>query len=172
MGRKPVPGGTQVFRWAVYNLPSTYSQKMNRLSCKIFGNYYTPPMPKDVAESNIFGLQNDWKKVHTQSEAVILRQSKLPDDLNPEWTLKYYPPHPQIRSLMYTLRQFGLYRSVYLICCLFPLSFLCPFSCTRSFRDEHMDFVDEMKRLRILRGKRFRVLGGMTGKRAQLREGK
>lgn len=36
-------------------------------------------------------------------------------------------------------------------------------------RDEHLDFMEEMKRLRILRGKRYRVLGGMSGKRAQLR---
>lgn len=35
-----------------------------------------------------------------------------------------------------------------------------------------MDFVDEMKRLRILRGKRYRVLGGMTGKRSQIRDAK
>ena len=36
-------------------------------------------------------------------------------------------------------------------------------------RDEHMDFVDEMKRLRQLRGKVYRKLGGKSGKRSVLR---
>lgn len=108
------PGSKRVVRWAVYDLPSAYSQKMKRLGCKIFGEYYTPPVPVDAVKSNYLHLQREVMRVHAQSEAVILRQSKLPDDLNPSWNLKYYPPHPQIRSLMYTLRQFGLYRLVLL----------------------------------------------------------
>ncbi|XP_046428180.1 small ribosomal subunit protein mS33 [Neodiprion pinetum] len=41
----------------------------------------------------------------------------------------WYPRHPEIGKLMMRLREYGL------------------------FRDEHEDFKDEMKRLRVLRGK-------------------
>lgn len=37
-----------------------------------------------------------------------------------------------------------------------------------TYRDEHMDFVDEMRRLRVLRGKKYRVKGGGGGKRSSL----
>lgn len=43
--------------------------------------------------------------------------------------MNYYPPHDQWSHLMYRLRHYGL------------------------FRDEHEDFREEMKRLRVLRGK-------------------
>lgn len=97
-------------RWFVPKLPSHYTQKMNRLSCKIFGEYYYPPMPKDLAWSEDFIRKKRWASLHEQNEAVIRRQSRIPADLSTEWNIKYYPPHPQIRSLMYTLRQYGLYR--------------------------------------------------------------
>lgn len=76
----------------------------------------------------------------------IDRLSALPWDIDGERNMNRYPPHPQIRELVHVLRKHGL------------------------FRDEHMDFNEEMKRLRILRGKRYRVKGGMSGKRAQIRE--
>lgn len=101
-----------VVRWFVPKVPSLYSQKMKRLSCKIFGEYYYPPMPKEVAASNDIIRKKFWAAAHEQNEAVIRRQAQLPADLNTCWTMKYYPPHPQIRNLMYSLRQHGLYRSV------------------------------------------------------------
>jgi hypothetical protein len=38
------------------------------------------------------------------------------------------------------------------------------------FRDEHKDFSEEMKRLRILRGKVYRERGSKGGKKARIRE--
>ncbi|KAI1301365.1 28S ribosomal protein S33, mitochondrial [Halotydeus destructor] len=128
-----------------YKIPSNYSQKMKRLSCKIFGEYYTPPAPAEyvyMADTSVLARFNGH---HYQNEQQTKRQSALPFDLNPDKNPNYYPAHPQIRSLVHTLRLHGL------------------------FRDEHMDFVDEMKRLRVLRGKKYRVKGGGGGKRAQLK---
>ena len=106
-------------------------------------------MPKDVALHGQAKVRGNWDKVHIQNQQQIVRLSKLPFDIDPDKNMNYYPPHPQIREFVWTLRKYGL------------------------FRDEHMDFIEEMKRLRILRGKRYRVKGGMSGKRAQLRkEGK
>lgn len=129
-----------------YKLPSAYAQKMSRLSCKIFGEYYTPPAPKAVMT-----MKNPTNYVlfhapHYQNESQIKKLSRIPFDISPETNFNYYPPHPQIRKLMYTLRLHGL------------------------FRDEHMDFVQEMKRLRLLRGKKFRVKGGGGGKRSKLKD--
>lgn len=46
-----------------------------------------------------------------------------------QYIKNYYPPHPQIWKLIRTLRDHGL------------------------FRDEHLDFSEEMERQRVLRGK-------------------
>ena len=83
---------------------------------------------------------------HHQNESQIAKLSRPPFDLNPDENFNYYPAHPQLRQLMHTLRLHGL------------------------FRDEHMDFAQEMKRLRVLRGKKFRVKGGGGGKRTKLKE--
>lgn len=48
-----------------------------------------------------------------------------------EKVINYYPRHVETGLLIRQLRQYGL------------------------FRDEHQDFIDEMKRLRALRGKVF-----------------
>lgn len=83
--------------------------------------------------------------MQVHNRRLVERAAQLPADLNPQMNPDYYPPHPQIRELVYILRQYGL------------------------FRDEHMDFNEEMKRLKTLRGKKYRTLGGMTGKRAALK---
>lgn len=57
--------------------------------------------------------------------------SERPIQKNPEKTDAYYPRYVQLNTLMYHLRNYGLYR------------------------DEHKDFQEEMQRLRELRGKRI-----------------
>ncbi|OQR77264.1 28S ribosomal protein S33 [Tropilaelaps mercedesae] len=67
--------------------------------------------------------------------------SAKPNDLEKE-VVNYYPPHHDWTRLMYHVRAHGL------------------------FRDEHQDFRDEIRRLRILRGKMPVIKG--EGKRAIL----
>ena len=93
-----------------HRVPSIYHLKMKRLSCKIFNEYFKPPKPTEVA------VQSD-KKSHIvfdeknyTSINVIKRLCSLPDDLNVNQSPNYYPPHPQIRSLVHTLRLHGLFR--------------------------------------------------------------
>ena len=129
-----------------YKVPSTYAQKMAKLSCKIFQEYYRPPAPRELVNNKNIAPLQVYNGPHDQNEALILRNSKKPFDLDSTQNYNYYPAHPQIRELMYTLRKHGL------------------------FRDEHLDFRDEIARLKILRGKKYRVKGGMTGKRAALRK--
>lgn len=129
-----------------YKHPSVYAQKMARLGCKIFNEYYKPTMPKEIYLSGSHAAKNAFTRIHHQNMGQIDRLSALPWDIDGERNMNRYPPHPQIRELVHVLRKHGL------------------------FRDEHMDFNEEMKRLRILRGKRYRVKGGMSGKRAQIRE--
>jgi len=68
---------------------------------------------------------------HHRNERVIWRMSMLPNDLDCQRNPLFYPPHPQHKALIDKLREFGL------------------------FRDEHLDFKDEMIRQKILRGKRI-----------------
>ncbi|RWS24168.1 28S ribosomal protein S33-like protein, partial [Leptotrombidium deliense] len=132
---------------AAFKNVSKYAQRMTRLSCKIFGEYYKPPMPKDIFVEPNIETQIRWESEHYQNVASINRLSLKPFDFNEDKNHLYYPPHPQLRTLMYTLREHGLYRF-----------------------NEHLDFVEEMKRIRLLRGKKPRVKGGMTGKRAALKK--
>lgn len=129
-----------------YKLPSTYAQKMSRLSCKIFGEYYTPPPPKALMTTSDPRNYVVFMGPHKQNGSEIIKNSRLPFDIDPGKNFNYYPPHPQIRELMFVLRQHGLYR------------------------DEHLDFNNEMKRLRLLRGKTYRIKGGGGGKRSKLKE--
>ena len=91
-------------------LPSQYAMKMKRLSCKIFQEYYTPPVPKELVGMKDLGQIFKWHGPHIQNKNQIERQAALPFDLNPDRNPKYYPAHPQIRELMHTLRMHGLYR--------------------------------------------------------------
>lgn len=64
----------------------------------------------------------------TKSMRVVKMYSEEPLYMR-EDIVKYYPKHVEMGQLMLRLREYGL------------------------FRDEHMDFSQEMKRLRALRGK-------------------
>lgn len=95
-----------------YKLPSSYAQKMKRLSCKIFGEYYKPPMPEELAYTIDKGHVGKWSGIHSQNQQQIGRQSALPFDLDSDWNPKYYPAHPQMKSLVHYLRLHGLFRYV------------------------------------------------------------
>lgn len=68
------------------------------------------------------------KTTNKQSMKVVQLMSENPLYLR-EDIVNYYPRHIETGQLMYKLRAYGL------------------------FRDEHADFKEEMKRLRVLRGK-------------------
>merc|ERR1711862_995454 len=78
-----------------------------------------------------------------KSTKVVKLFSGLPKDQNPT-IVNWYPNHPQLHGLMVKLRSLGLYR------------------------DEHLDFKDEIKRLRALRGKTKPKKG--EGKKAMKRK--
>lgn len=116
---------------------SPYAQKMRKLQCKIFNEYYIPEMAKKDLE---YGIQHQPCIHFTNrwfSEArVIERAQDLPRDLNQDKIHKYYPAHPQIRLATHILREYGL------------------------FRDEHRDFNEAMKQIAKSRGKVFRERRG------------
>jgi hypothetical protein len=158
--------------WAkYYEEPSLYSQRMKRLSCKIFNEYYEKPMPRDLARSADHEAKRSFMSKLIQDYNLIARVSTTPIDLDDNRNDKYYPAHPQIRSLTFKLREYGLFRYVtklriqsflFLYSDLFFLS-----SRVAAHRDEHLDFKEEMQRLNVLRGKKVRSIGGSGGKRAK-----
>lgn len=68
------------------------------------------------------------RPTNSKSMKVVKLFSAKPVDKRPE-IHSYYPRHPETGKLMMMLRHYGL------------------------FRDEHADFVEEMERMRALRGK-------------------
>lgn len=90
---------------------SKYAARMAKLSGRIFGEYKTPPVPKDIIKEvhNDPAPRHKWHALHTHNKKNIHLIARLPHDIDP-FFVKYYPPHPQIRQLMYTLREYGLYR--------------------------------------------------------------
>ncbi|XP_022195487.1 28S ribosomal protein S33, mitochondrial [Nilaparvata lugens] len=70
------------------------------------------------------------RPVVTKSLKVLRLMSERPRNKNPMENSDYYPRHVETGLLMMHLRDYGLYR------------------------DEHVDFQEEIKRLRILRGKK------------------
>ena len=109
---------------------SKYDQRMRRLSCKIFNDFYIPEKPiKDFD----YGVQhpplNAWFIKWHNDILVYERNQARPIDLDSTRNHKYYVAHPQIRLLTHLLREYGL------------------------FRDEHRDFNDLMKEVAIARGK-------------------
>ncbi|GAU95986.1 hypothetical protein RvY_07497 [Ramazzottius varieornatus] len=68
------------------------------------------------------------KPLNSKGHRIVKAFSEKPIDARPEIT-NYYPPLPQLWKMVRVLRQHGL------------------------FRDEHLDFNEEMERLRVLRGK-------------------
>lgn len=115
-----------------------YAQRMRRLSCKIFNDFYVPELPKkDLDYGTHHPPVTEWSTKWFNDYRAYARNQDKPLDLDSNRNEKYYPAHPQIRALTYTLREYGL------------------------FRDEHRDFNDAMKALAIARGKVFRQLGGI-----------
>ncbi|XP_046563681.1 28S ribosomal protein S33, mitochondrial-like [Haliotis rubra] len=78
-----------------------------------------------------------------RSMKVVRLMRELPPNLNPE-VVNYYPRYKDTNGLMIKLRKHGL------------------------FRDEHLDFQEEMTRLKALRGKVKPKKG--EGKRAMKRK--
>jgi len=76
--------------------------------------------------NRIFG--NGKRPINKSNQRVVDAFSKQPLYTN-DYIINYYPRHMETGKLMMKLREYGL------------------------FRDEHLDFKDEMKRLRELRGK-------------------
>lgn len=103
---------------------------MRKLSCKIFNDYYIPELSKKEIE---YGTANqtvkDWFGQWVSDLRVYQRAQERPLDLDRDRNENYYPAHPQLRSLTYILREYGLYR------------------------DEHKDFNDEMRARKIAKGK-------------------
>ncbi|XP_015907256.1 small ribosomal subunit protein mS33 [Parasteatoda tepidariorum] len=83
------------------------------------------------------------RPTNNKSMKVVRILSARPKDLDPYY-VDHYPPHPQYSQLIAILREHGL------------------------FRDEHLDFKEEMVRQKILRGKVKPKPG--QGKRAKARE--
>lgn len=120
---------------------SKYSQRMRKLSCKIFNDFYIPELTKkDLDYGHYAHPVNSWAVKWYNDYRAHQRNQEKPFDLNSDSNYKYYPPHPQIRSLTHTLREYGL------------------------FRDEHRDFNEEMKAIAISKGKVFRERRGPNKK--------
>ncbi|EFN64932.1 28S ribosomal protein S33, mitochondrial [Camponotus floridanus] len=90
------------------NVSTNYAMRMNRLRNQIFGEVVRPTNQKSMKVVKLF--------------------SEKPVNKRPE-IVEYYPRYEETESLMYHLRNYGL------------------------FRDEHKDFKEEYQRLRELRGK-------------------
>jgi len=116
---------------------SKYSQRMRKLSCKIFNDFYMPELPKRDYE---YGIGHQpvarWLTKWHKECSIFNWVQKVPTDLDHNYGHKYYPAHPQIRALTHILRQYGL------------------------FRDEHRDFNEAMKARAISKGKQFRERRG------------
>lgn len=108
----------RILRWPLirwmkyYEEPPLYEQRMKRLSCKIFNDYYEKPMPRDLAHSADLQAKKTYLSKLIQDHNLLLRMSTMPLDLDDTRNEKYYPAHPQIRSLTYKLREYGLFRLV------------------------------------------------------------
>lgn len=102
--------------WAkYYEEPSLYDQRMKRLSCKIFNEYYEKPMPRDLARSGDHQAKKVFMSSLIQDYNLISRVSAMPIDLDDNRNANYYPAHAQISALTYKLREYGLYRYVLLV---------------------------------------------------------
>lgn len=116
---------------------SKYSQRMRRLSCKIFNDFYIPELSKkDMDYGPYHPPVVEWRSKWVNDARAYERNQDKPLDLDANRNIKYYPAHPQIRGLTNQLREYGL------------------------FRDEHRDFNEEMKAIAISRGRVFRQRRG------------
>ncbi len=114
-------------------MQSKYSQRMVRLSCKIFGEYRRPPLPQEIQKERCIDPKprDAWHSFHYRNENTINKHSIMPLDLDNQRNPNYYPPHPQHIKLISTLRDYGLFRFSFLstFSPLFSLLF-CPLFCS------------------------------------------
>lgn len=121
-----------------------YAQRMRKLSCKIFNDFYIPELPKKDLDYGAAAPQvQAWTTKWINDLRTFQRNQERPIDLDPDRGPTYYPAQPQMESLSHTLREYGL------------------------FRDEHRDFNEAMKAIAISRGKVFRERRGPIDKRAK-----
>lgn len=121
---------------------SKYSQRMRKLSCKIFNEFYVPELSKkDLEYGHHHQPVNQWIQRLVTDIRVYEKNFERPIDLDSGRNMNYYPAHPQIRELTHVLREYGLYR------------------------DEHRDFNEEMKAVAKARGKVFRERRGPNKKK-------
>lgn len=119
-----------------------YEQRMRKLSCKIFNDYYIPELTRKEME---YGTGHQpvaaWFANWYSDFRTWERNQERPIDIDENRNEKYFPAHPQMRALTNTLRDYGLYR------------------------DEHRDFTEELKKIEAKRGKVFRERRGPLGKK-------
>lgn len=92
--------------------PSKYALRMLKLSGRIFAEYNRPAMPNEISRAVMVDprQRQAWQLYHYQNEQVVERLAQEPSDFQRTRTPHYYPPHPQLKDLMATLREHGLYR--------------------------------------------------------------
>lgn len=129
------------FRVVPFLFTSSYSQKMRKLSCKIFNDFYVPELNRaDLDHGQHHAPVYAWTSKWIQDLRTVDRSRQAPLDLESHRNPKYYPAHPQIREMTHRLREYGLYR------------------------DEHRDFNEAMKAVAISKGKVFRQRRGPNKK--------
>lgn len=129
---------------AVFLHSTKYAQRMRRLSCKIFNDFYIPELPKKDLDYGTAAPQVAvWAAKWVNDYRTYERNQERPVDLDPTRGAAYYPAQPQLDSLSHTLREYGLYR------------------------DEHRDFNEAMKAAAMARGKVFRERRGPHEKKAK-----
>ena len=91
---------------------SKYAIRMMKLSGRIFGEYKRPPIPREITRAVMLDnkQRSKWESYHYQNESTINKSAMLPPDLDVMRTPNYYPAHPQLKDLMTSLREYGLYR--------------------------------------------------------------
>lgn len=121
---------------------SKYHQRMRRLSCKIFNEFYIPELDKKDLDHGYTPQVMNWAVKWHNDLRTVERNQERPVDLDPDRNPHYYPAHPQFEELTHTLREYGLYK------------------------DEHRDFTEAMKAIAISKGKVFRERRGPISKKA------
>lgn len=112
------------------NINTKYANLMKMLSNRIFGEVVRPTNEKSMRVTSISVI---WIILIYQFICIIQVVKMFSEEplYKKENIINYYPRHIETGLLIRKLREYGL------------------------FRDEHQDFIDEMKRLRALRGKVF-----------------
>lgn len=91
---------------------SKYALRMSKLSSKIFNDYIKPEIPHELTRKATLNPipRNAWHSFHDHNAKVVERTSARPAEYDTFRNPSYYPGHPQIRALMNSLREHGLYR--------------------------------------------------------------